>query len=458
VRVGIYARNILLQSFSAWLSVYAEAETRGAAAPRYVLDYVADGNFDLLDELDERASSLSLFINRAEHTHWIGAVGDQRGPVTLALSDERVLPFLEPTRKLLEEVHRAFVAADGEPVRPAWLDGELVRLACRGRELHAHVFTEFEQRGRFVESADRLGVARIDRDAPQLPWSLLYDYPLLTDPEHAELCPKARERGPLGVGTPIPCLADAECRARLEGEKHVCPYGFWGFRHRIEVNLGHNPSIADLDPSAWRSLGEHLVPASKVRYAYSPWIEQSQEHAEALEGASEPLQLRVSDDGDAIRLSLRKPEEQLFYLLCHGKHKAQTKEFYLEFVSQERESCLSLAELQPTMFSSAEPHPFVVILNACESAAVGPGTVHQLLDALRQLGAVAIIGTEVEVERRYALHFGPKLLAGLVGGVQLGELLYNLRWAGLRESLDPSGLVYTAYGPGSLRVLTNGSL
>ncbi len=455
VRIGLYARDILLQSFSARLPVLDEAGACELAAPCYTLDYVANGDFALLDELDERAPALSLFINRAGDSHWIGAVTDQREPVTLALSDAQVLPFIEPTRTLLEDVHGAFVDAAGSPERPAWLDRDLVRLGCRGRELHAHVFAQFEQRGRFLEVADRLAVARIDRDAPQLPWSLLYDYPLLTDPERVSVCPRARDRGPLELGVRIPCLDDPRCRARLEGEKHVCPYGFWGFRHRVEVNLGHNPALAELDPTAWSALDERVVEAREVRYAYSPWIEQSERHVQQLEAASQPLQLRVSADGDEIRRRLREPAEELLYLLCHGRHKDDTKEFYLEFVADEQEARLSLAELQPSMFGHFEARPFVVILNACESAAIGPGTVHRVLDALRQLGAVAIIGTEVEVKRRYALEFGPKLLAGLIRGEPLAEVMYSLRWAGLYEAMDPSGLVYTAYGPGSLRVIVD---
>jgi CHAT domain-containing protein len=98
-------------------------------------------------------------------------------------------------------------------------------------------------------------------------------------------------------------------------------------------------------------------------------------------------------------------------------------------------------------------HPLVV-LNACDTAALEPDKAISLVEGFTYYGASAVIGTEITVFTSLAYAFGAKFLDAFVGGSSLGAAVRQARLDLLRR-WNPLGLAYVAYGLYDLRLAGN---
>ncbi len=126
----------------------------------------------------------------------------------------------------------------------------------------------------------------------------------------------------------------------------------------------------------------------------------------------------------------KSPTDSSWIMLSHGK--------------------LELLDLYATIFDLVCGNP-IVILNACESAAVTPtlsgeSFTHFFLDR----GARAFVGTECLMTTAFAPWFGSELIRRLAAGLSVGAALRAARLRFIAER-NPLGLAYTLYGSGAAR-------
>jgi hypothetical protein len=92
--------------------------------------------------------------------------------------------------------------------------------------------------------------------------------------------------------------------------------------------------------------------------------------------------------------------------------------------------------------------PFV-ILNGCETLQVQPATLNNLPGVIRNLGAAAIIGPEIEMFTTSASAIGESIVGGVLQHIPLDELMVRIRRHLLCE-MNPMGLAYNVYAPSGL--------
>jgi CHAT domain-containing protein len=111
------------------------------------------------------------------------------------------------------------------------------------------------------------------------------------------------------------------------------------------------------------------------------------------------------------------------------------------------------ADLKSHKVAFKRRHPLVV-LNACDTAALEPDKAITLVEGFTYYGASAVIGTEITVFAGLAYAFGSKFLDAFVGGSSLGAAVRQARLDLLRR-WNPLGLAYVAYGLYDLRLAGN---
>jgi hypothetical protein len=154
-----------------------------------------------------------------------------------------------------------------------------------------------------------------------------------------------------------------------------------------------------------------------------------------------------SDRNDMLGL-LESGGRQLYYFFCHGE--AAGAEFKLKLGEQSRPGLLGAADLDDQEFRwRAQVEQPLVFLNGCETVALIPETINQLLGKLKFLGASGVIGTEIKVFTELAQPVGRLVVAGLVQGLSLGEAFLAMRRHLLRQ-YNPLGLAYTYHAPATL--------
>ena len=96
-------------------------------------------------------------------------------------------------------------------------------------------------------------------------------------------------------------------------------------------------------------------------------------------------------------------------------------------------------------------HP-LIILNACETGNLNPLYTSYFAGAFLKYGARGVVATECAVPDDFAADFAQHLYAHLLAGEALGESLLATRRYFLEEHHNPLGLLYSMYGPPSIRL------
>jgi hypothetical protein len=271
---------------------------------------------------------------------------------------------------------------------------------------------------------------------------VLYDRPLGI--ANLRVCPGAWDAVEPAAAAGSACMGSAVCQAQ-DVATTVCPYGFWGLRHVLEQPLGRirlEPGAPPVPPA-----DEVVVSRRpKAAYCYDKLLDPQEKHREAIAEALGDLELSPLASFDDIHRALTRVEASLFYLLCHGELRGTS------FVLKLRQGDAARDLYPEDLELDGQARPFVAIVNACDSVATREDVINKLVQALRLLGVVAVVGTEVEVVTTFAMAFGTRLVHELAGGRRLGEVLLQLRRETLAQGMDPSGLVYTAYGSADVRM------
>jgi len=259
-------------------------------------------------------------------------------------------------------------------------------------------------------------------------------------PDELRLCPEAveilRDGGdPAALG----CFA-AGCRRA--GASTVCPSGFWGLRHEIAV-----------PPTLDRSAGKRFRLRAGPRTALVGTVPENllkgvTDHAKKVRarfgtGDSE----HVCSRGEWFKAA-SQPERRfgVLYFLCHGGESSTAGglAIFLDPPGESGQSGISESNLK-AHHVLLDHHP-MVMLNACETAALEPDKVINLVEGFMSRGASAVIGAEIMIFPSLAYEFGERFMEAFVTGhASLGTAIRQARLS-LLGQWNPLGLAYVGYG------------
>ena len=244
-------------------------------------------------------------------------------------------------------------------------------------------------------------------------------------------------------------------------ETVVCPLGFWGVKHIIEV-----PPQQVTDIRHAQSQRDCILAGEKVQLAagLNAKLGLVNEHRRDLDdlcAKRQPYTVWKSQAcrRDVILRNLKDVDLDIVYLYCHargGEADPTVKPPHLEFQDVQEQSPgiikpAALAHNQPW-----EHHP-LVFLNGCGTAGFSPDALSPFITKLvRDRQASGVIGTEIPVWEPLASEFAKLFFEKFLDGSSAGEALLLVRRALLSE-YNPLGLAYTLYGAAQLMLSRTGT-
>lgn len=269
------------------------------------------------------------------------------------------------------------------------------------------------------------------------PLATLYDYDLDTGRHVAlDLCPEAEDA--LRGRTPLlqtACFGADGCR--YAAPEVVCPSGFWGLRHEIGVPLSDSDDVARprlvIGAGAPRSALIGTVPESVVAGVT--------DHARHVMTRL-PGSVHVTDRDTWFVEAARPTKYPILYFLCHGGRDDDGGPLLV----LDKLGRAGISKSNLTARHVALGHRPLVVMNACDSAALEPDKAISLVRGFTYNGAGAVIGTETAIFPSLAYAFADAFLDGaLTAGSSLGAALRSARLELLRLG-NPLGLAYILYG------------
>ncbi|HUS29397.1 MAG TPA: hypothetical protein VMZ53_12850 [Kofleriaceae bacterium] len=464
VRACVYYKGNMLQSLAMQVGVEC------ASVPAHV-DYTGIETFRGIMQLPQVA--YSLWINDTEDKHWIGVYATQDALGDLDTYDLKT-PATKTVDKAVAPARKALALLEGDdgnnssylfspslPTSDALTQKQhelFVELAKEGYRMFTALMQPSETpdndyipklKKRLSTPDQILSIARLD-DESSVPWALMYDQRIDPADPGLQLCTRfQRERadGTKLVHSPADCRAQADCplASKATLRKTVCPFGFWGFRHQVELRLRNQSGGTN-------AVDRTRISASPKPRAASAMFEfaESKEHLKALAS--------IIDTGEALRDrdkildALREGNRSLYYFFCHAD---QDNVLHLriadgQLIEPASIAARSEAEDDGWELATWDAQRPLVFLNACESLALDAQVISPFLDKFLGLGASGLVGTEVKVFTELAAGLATELLTRMVKHREsLGAALLHVR----REMLgngNPMGLAYSVYGSAAL--------
>ncbi|HEY0987873.1 MAG TPA: CHAT domain-containing protein [Kofleriaceae bacterium] len=428
------------------------------------LDYATSSHLMLLDQHEQ--PDMTIWANAtSDETHWIGVYAGDHAPQwaraetfptddlqTIARGLQRALSAAQLSSK---DPPRYRFATDLPPDGPQ----QLTRLAVAGWKAYTALFNRPQEAS--PAAAIREGLLAIALCRPErtnIPWAALYDYHL--DGEKHELCTVFRNERVLDG--PAACRARVDCPLRdpQRASRTVCPFGFWGIRHRIEQPLSHiagDEALSDEAPydelQRAARLGQTIARGddepSIVIAAFPEFKKPAQGHFQEVAALSS--RSRCESDRDVVLQLLADAGNHFYYFFCHGV--GERMDFKLRV-----EGDIGVADLNHTRFTWRAPAPApLVFLNGCDTTAFRSDRINKLLERLRAMGASGVIGTEIPVHTSLAAEVGRRLLRALIDGKRIGDAFREMRRELLCEQLNPLGLAYTPFASARLHLCSLGA-
>ena len=238
LRLTLYHRLNAVQS----LLLEAHVGRRGGHA--CTIDYSLTSHLADVGRLRPRALALVLNEDSSGAHHLY--VNDGHEPFDYQLADTQVSTPTRHARRVLHSLQfvgnpalrRSAYGRSNEKKRRDF-EADLLRLARVGRSLLTGVFPIAARRRRLVEAL-RAASAELDGSAVvhvagttgntlAFPWHLVYDIPLA---KQTSSCPWLAEWEPPAAPDSLPARCPHE-HEHVAGT--ICPFGFWGFAHRVET-------------------------------------------------------------------------------------------------------------------------------------------------------------------------------------------------------------------------------
>lgn len=462
VRVSYYFHDAVVQSQALDLLIGAEP---GAVAVR--TDFTASDDFSNLDDLSDEPR-LAVMVNLAgdEYTMTLRAPssGTDGSGAWRAEADSAVLPMIRASVTDVEDrLRSALMLRAPKTLRRRRQDliQDLRLLAPLGWQLYSPLVAQAPDVLATLADSDHppvLSLSRASRCDLTIPWQLLYEISIedryLDNPQHLPVCPLVErwdDESPLVEPAARTCPEHAP-----DAENLLCPYGFWGYRHRVELLAAARRVITTVDSGPGAVLAAATTDVEVDQAALTAHLDTIGRH---LSRAFPGLTITGVRTASAFR-SLPVSHIPVVYFYCHGQ--ATDRGTVLAIG---RNDAISANDLSGWVNSGlktgrrpfwSNPQPLIFV-NACAALQVSPKALIGYLDAF--IGAAdcaAVIATEVRVHQRLAMVFATQFFQRLGSGdpdSDLGDALHRARTHFLAHG-NLFGLAYTAYGWAHLKLTT----
>ena len=325
---------------------------------------------------------------------------------------------------------------------------DLWALARAGAEVFLAMFPEVGDRDTLAAAlshGDGPGVIQIalaEGSRAVVPWQLVYDLPIT---DTAGICPSVTEFGPGGRDAVPDGCPHAAGHDQAGGV--LCPFGFWGFAHVLEVPPSGRLTLA---AATGRSRPATVVAGVNRQLTGADW-EQQRAALDRLGTASV-----VTMDVAALRQAAVGGADVL-YLFCHGQRVAGAGTagggLALDFGPGGRLVPADVsywAQLSPRVrWDQRRP---LVVLNGCYTGERLPETLTDFATAfVRSTGAAGVLATEVTMEKGLAAYAMSAFVGVWGSGLGVGEAMRRVRWQLLALG-NVMGLAYSPYCDAYLRL------
>jgi hypothetical protein len=451
VVVRVYHGAVLLQAVEVSATVGGPDDTAVAGA----LVYCRDPKLGDLSRHTGRAVSCHL-DGTATGRHSLVVNNGHDNPVYFGFVDERSATAAAVLRQVLYDtqlgagaVPRHRIGSAGQPVKdpPDYLV-DLRRLAGAGAQVYRALMVDSDDERRLhtwlAEAAGRAPVIQLARSTNSrlsIPWQMLYDEPLVDGPAAADVCDSVWRWGPGSTETSRPARCPDAAR-HDPGRGTICPFGFWGFAHVVEVP----PSTST-----------HLLPRCtsdatppQLVAAVDDTLPSSEAHLRRL-GTLLDGDFPVATSWAQLRAAAAAGSDVL-YFYCPGSFGEvdglPTRQPVLDLGGSDPITAARLgAWAGRTRWQRRRP---LVFLNGCSTGEMMPGLLATFVDAfVNSLHGAGVLATEVAVEGRAAQYAAEAVLRHLWRGRQTGDAVRAMRWDLLAHG-SVLGLAYTPYCDASL--------
>jgi len=441
LRVTICAGTTQVQS----LVVYADIgpDERTGTPQSATVDFTLTAGMSDLRRLPMPLPLLSIGVSpiadqrQAVLMHRTGAE-----PLVLGLTEAQMSGFQAAGRDILTTIQDALPA--DLRARPELFRQQLARLATYGRRMYAMLVSDRSMRAELGDRLRKHGViqiARVGSGNYVIPWALVYDIPLLDgDPAAYRRCPVVDDIEGLLGSAEVPAT---DCPfASSHATNTLCPFGFWGYRHVIEMppTVPHGHGLA----TRIRAGG----PAPKMVVGHSA-LSGVDDHVRTLGATLHGFGLTAYGQRAALIDALHSTPLSFVYFLGHCRRDSSTS--YLEIGRKEQLTPTDLAGDDLAALDHWRRNSPLVFINACRSAAIAVDSWLEFVSAFAQMYAAGVIGTEIGVRDTLARKVAEHVWACLARRQTVGEALHSVRMRLLRDR-NLLGLAYTAYCSAALRL------
>jgi hypothetical protein len=397
------------------------------------------------------------------HTLYVNGRGGE--PFFHTLSDGQIRTVISYAREYLLRAHIKKVGWLGKSDQVAYdsqnrkprdkFFEDLRRLASIGWELFAGVFPDVDKRGGVTEAVRQASKAQNGKAVIQVgqtfgstlafPWYLIYDIPFAPGAPGTR-CPFLDQWDP--VSAPLEQVPPRCPTEDAHNDNVVCPYGFWGFAHIIEL-----PPFVDVDVPLCESIRtQSLDTPIGVTAGVSSQLnaQLTRQHFAALDALFE-RPLTAKDTSRDILDSLASDVE-LVYFYCHGDtdYTPEKKEIgpVLTFAKDDHirpadiSAYASGKTWPPDHWQRIKP---LVFINGCHTTDLRPEILSNFVKAFVGSRAAGVIGTEVSIHQQVANEAAQELFQSIRSlDATVGRAVQQMRWKLLAKG-NVMGLAYNAY-------------
>ncbi|UCE06737.1 MAG: CHAT domain-containing protein [bacterium] len=449
-RIGYYYRNHLVQCFLLTASI---GEKEGVYS--FLVDYTLSENYSNLNplaDLPER-DHISIFTNdnnNGERTLVVkadGTNGDSNMCV-YKLKESAINSIMENLR---DTVYSEIGFSKKDLINGRSLNRmrkDLEKLAEIGWSLFSTVSSDCMRTWlkRNQESKRVLiDVTRPKEHTYSFPWQFFYDIPLIEGGERT-FCKVIHELEEIISEKP----SIYKCPHEKDHQFDIlCPFGFWGFRFRIQQHAGKGK-----EPYLNILLGNEIeMLVANTTDVKS--IEDLGSHLKNLKATMERKGGRVTNKVKKLEVleSMGNPNLPLIYFYCHGyRTKGYESTTYLSVGENGKITVEDFGAYYDLWYSQYGLQEYkkktkpLVFINACHSIEINPDTLGSFLESfMERQFASGIIGTEVSVDRMLAMDFANKFYSKFINeGKSVGAAIHETRISYLAQN-SLFGLIYTPY-------------
>jgi CHAT domain len=445
-RIGYYYRSVLVQSQQIIVDV---GESGGV---RVITDYTVSSDLTELDVLPtrRRVSILTNLNQAGSHQVVLRAPGadGEVSAKTFEVSDAKLGPVIRRLRAALTERAPSTIRRRREE-----LEEDLRRIARPGWDLYSIVAAQaLDVVDALRESSEEyvLQVSRPTTSSFVVPWSLMYEIPLLS--ERPAVCPMVAQ---WEEGTPLIRAGITACPYGPHVENVLCPFGFLGFRYAIEqLSSGESP-VLTINAAPDCSV---VVAQTQVGVNLKDLEAHVRDLRDVFREAFPQAALNEAKDLNTLR-SLLGSDLPIVYFYCHGdrrytadpntwlaigRNEILTAQAFVGWiVAWRRQDKRVWDQVRPLVF-----------INACHSLEICPETLVSYLDAfVGTARAAGVIGTEVKVHQELAAHVAERFFTLFVNAGHTAESALRAVRLEYLAAGNLIGLAYTPYCWADLRIV-----